>query len=151
MLRPIHIAVLHAKHLTLSATGCKCRDDPIVHRRSRPLVFGRVHRQTRGEQCLLFVAVNPSIPLRLVAGSDADTETMKRTRREQRRILKAAPIDRRSQNAESTVHGRDFVSLPERGLEPRDLWCLLESYHRKLAERCFQRLDMTADRVRALE
>lgn len=80
MLRPIHVAVLHAKHLTLPATGFQCRNDSIVHRGSRPLVFGRVHRQTRGEQCLLLVAVNPTIPLRLVAGSDADAEARRAMR-----------------------------------------------------------------------
>jgi hypothetical protein len=82
MLRPIHVTVLHAKHLTLPTTGFQCRNDPIVHCRSRPLVLSGVHRQTSGEQCLLLVAVNPPIPLRLVAGSDANAEAMERTGRE---------------------------------------------------------------------
>ena len=93
MLRSIHIPVLHPKHLTLPATGFKCRDDPIVHRGSRPLVLGRVHRQTRGEQCLLLVAVNPPIPLRLVAGSDADAEAMKRSGREHEASLRLLHFD----------------------------------------------------------
>lgn len=97
MLRPIHVAVLHEKHLTLPATGFKRRNDPIVHRGSRPLVLSRVNRQTRGEQGLLLVWVNTPISLRLVAGSNADPEAMTRTRREQRRILEASPIDRRPQ------------------------------------------------------
>jgi hypothetical protein len=136
MLRPIDISILDAKHLALPAAGFQRAYDAVVHRRpGRSMVVG-VH-QTRREQRLLLVAVNPTISLRLVANLGVHSEAVKRARGQQPRILEASPIDRGSKNSERAVHGRDFVSLQERCLEPGDLASLLESYHRRLSERDF--------------
>ncbi len=63
MLRPIDVSILDAKHLALSTARFQRTNDAIVHRRSCPLVFSTVHRQTRFQQRLLLLAMNPTIAL----------------------------------------------------------------------------------------
>jgi hypothetical protein len=118
---------------------------------SDPLVLGRVHRRASREQRLFFLAMNAPIAFRFVSRSDADAETMEGRRAEQRRVLEAAPVDRRAKNAEDTVDRRHLVSLPKSRLEPHDCGRLLERHNRQIAERRVQRLDVSADGPRALE
>jgi len=96
MLGPVHVAVLDAQHLPLAAARLECADDAVVHRRAHELMFRRVHRQARGQERLLLVAVDAPIPLRLFPGLDRYAEAMERRRRQQRRILESSPVDRRA-------------------------------------------------------
>jgi hypothetical protein len=85
----------------LTAASFQGTDDAIVHRRTRPLVLRAIHRQTRFEQRLLLVAVNPTITLRFIADFDVDSEPLERARGQQRRVLEPSPIDRRSQDSQA--------------------------------------------------
>lgn len=80
VLRPIHLLVPNAQHLTLPAAGFDRPDDSVVHRESNPLVLGRVHRDARRKELLLLVSMESSISLVLVPALDADAETMERRR-----------------------------------------------------------------------
>jgi hypothetical protein len=110
VLRPVHVAVLDAQHLTLPAARFERPDDAVVHRRSHGLVLRRVHRCARAKERLLFVAVDAPVPFRFVFRLDGHTETMERRCCEQRRILESSPVDRRPKYAERAVHRRDFVA-----------------------------------------
>jgi hypothetical protein len=70
---------------------------------------------------------------------------MERRRREQRRILKAAPVDRRSQYTEHAVHRRDGVTRSKCRLEGQDLRRFLQRRHGQVAKRVLHRFQMASD------
>jgi len=103
-------------------------------------VLRSVHVQSSHEQALLFLDADSAVTLGLVLRPDADAEPMERRRRQDRRVLKASPVDRGAQDAERTVNRRDFASLAVRRLEAGDLARLLESGDRLIAEDGLDRL-----------
>ena len=98
------------------------------------LVLGRVHRRARRKERLLLFAVHAPVAFRFVSRPDADTEAMKRRRRQQRRILESSPVDRRSQHTEHAIDGRDLTAVPERRFEADDLRWFLECRGRQMSE-----------------
>jgi hypothetical protein len=67
-------------------------------------MLGAVHLGARGQESLLLLESNSTISLRFLLHFDADAESMERGRGQVRRILEAAPVDRRTQGSQGAVH-----------------------------------------------
>src|SRR5260370_24943200 len=88
----------------------------------------------------LFLDSDSTIAFSFLLGLDIHAESMERRCREVRRILKAAPVDRRSQRTRSAVQRRNLAAPSLRGLEPQNLRQPFHCRHPELSPRLPDRL-----------
>ena len=133
MLFPVHAPILDTQHLTLATARFKRTDETVVHRCSDVPVIGAVHLRARSEQRSLLLQTDSPIAFRFLRHFDVDAESMERRRGQIRRILEAAPVDRRSQRCQRAVRGRDLSPFAIDRFEPEDLTRLFEHANRQIA------------------
>ena len=149
MLLPVHVPVLDPQHLALPTAGLERADETVVHRCADVPMLGAVHLRARGQESLLLLESDSTIALRFLLHFDVHAESMERGRGQVRRILEAAPVDRRTQRAQA--HGspsRSSRPFAINRFEPKNLAGFSSTRDRQIAEHSLDRLESTLDRHR---
>jgi hypothetical protein len=148
MLLPVHVPVLDPQHLALPRAGFERADETVVHLCTHVPMLGAVHLRARGQESLLLLESNSTISLRLLLHFDAHAESMERGRGQVRRILEAAPVDRRTQRRERAVHSRDLSPFAMNRFESQDVGRLFEHADWQIAEHFLDGLEPAVHRHR---
>jgi len=106
MLVPVHVPVLDLQHLALATARFERADETVVHRCADVPTVGAVHLRARGEQGLLFLQPDSTVSFRFLLHFDVHAEAVERRCGQVRRILEAAPVDRRTQRRD--LNANDF-------------------------------------------